>query len=561
MIRKYRRKGMCAPARQLLAVFASFGSAALAPAEDFLDVTALAGLDFVHYNAATEEKYMVETMGSGAVFLDYDGDGFIDIYVLNGAPLPGSAETTVPPANALYRNQGDGTFVEVAAAAGVAHTGFGMGAAAGDIDNDGDIDLYVTNLGPNVLYINNGDGTFSDRSASSGVEAGEWSTSAAFADYDGDGFLDLYVCRYVDFSLENHKFCGNLGKNLKAYCHPDVYNVTPSLLFRNNGDGTFTDVTRDAGVLVTDDGKSLGVVWGDYDNDGDQDLYVANDSMRNFLFRNEGDGRFTDVTLLAGVGYSEDGQTQAGMGTDFGDYDGDGWLDIIVTNLDFEYNALYHGGPGGVFTDRSFGSGIAEPSLNFVGFGTFFFDYDNDSRLDLFVANGHIIDNIDLFNSVSTYRERNFLFRNQGDGAFEEIGHRAGESFSRENVARGAAAADYDRDGDEDVLVTRCGDSLLLLRNEVGNRNGWLSLRLVGRRSNRDAVGARVTVHLGGRRLFKEVKAGSSYLSQGSLELTFGLGEAPAADRVEIRWPSGEIQELGRIGSGSRVTVLEEVGR
>jgi hypothetical protein len=552
---------MCAPARQLLAVFASFGSAALAPAEDFLDVTALAGLDFVHYNAATEEKYMVETMGSGAVFLDYDGDGFIDIYVLNGAPLPGSAETTVPPANALYRNQGDGTFVEVAAAAGVAHTGFGMGAAAGDIDNDGDIDLYVTNLGPNVLYINNGDGTFSDRSASSGVEAGEWSTSAAFADYDGDGFLDLYVCRYVDFSLENHKFCGNLGKNLKAYCHPDVYNVTPSLLFRNNGDGTFTDVTRDAGVLVTDDGKSLGVVWGDYDNDGDQDLYVANDSMRNFLFRNEGDGRFTDVTLLAGVGYSEDGQTQAGMGTDFGDYDGDGWLDIIVTNLDFEYNALYHGGPGGVFTDRSFGSGIAEPSLNFVGFGTFFFDYDNDSRLDLFVANGHIIDNIDLFNSVSTYRERNFLFRNQGDGAFEEIGHRAGESFSRENVARGAAAADYDRDGDEDVLVTRCGDSLLLLRNEVGNRNGWLSLRLVGRRSNRDAVGARVTVHLGGRRLFKEVKAGSSYLSQGSLELTFGLGEAPAADRVEIRWPSGEIQELGRIGSGSRVTVLEEVGR
>jgi hypothetical protein len=552
---------MSAPVRQSFALVGLLGAAALSPAEEaFVDVTSQAGLKFVHYNAATEEKYMVETMGSGAAFFDYDGDGLIDVYVLNGAPLPGSAPTTTPPANALYRNRGDGTFVEVAAAAGVAHTGYGMGATAGDIDNDGDVDLYVTNFGPNVLYINNGDGTFSDRTASSGVEAGEWSTSAAFGDYDGDGFLDLYVCRYVDFSLENHKFCGNLARNQKAYCHPDVYNVTPSLLFRNDGDGTFTDVTRDAGVLMTDDGKSLGVVWGDYDNDGDLDIYVANDSMRNFLFRNEGDGRFADVTLLAGVGYSEDGRTQAGMGTDFGDYDGDGWLDIVVTNLDFEYNALYHGGPGGVFTDRSYSSGIAEPSLNFVGFGTFFFDYDNDSRLDLFVANGHIIDNIHLFNSVSTYRERNFLFRNRGDGAFEETGHRAGEIFARENVARGAAAADYDRDGDEDVLVTRCGDSLLLLRNEVGNRNGWLTLRLVGRSSNRDAVGARVTVHLGERREMKEVKAGSSYLSQGSLELTFGLGEARAADRVEIRWPSGEIQELGRIDSGNRVTVLEGVG-
>jgi hypothetical protein len=544
-----------------LALVGFLGSAALAPAQDsFVDVTAQAALDFVHYNAATEEKYMVETMGSGAAFFDYDGDGLIDIYVLNGAPLPGSAKTAVPPADALYRNQGDGTFAEVAATAGVAHTGWGMGATAGDIDNDGDVDLYVTNFGPNVLYINNGDGTFSDRTASSGVAAGEWSTSAAFGDYDGNGFLDLYVCRYVDFSLENHKFCGNLGKNIKAYCHPDVYNVTPSILFRNNGDGTFTDVTQEAGVLVTADGKSLGVVWGDYDNDGDSDIYVANDSMRNFLFRNEGDGRFTDVTLLAGVGYSEDGQTQAGMGTDFADYDGDGWLDIIVTNLDFEYNALYHGGPGGVFTDRSFRAGVAEPSLNFVGFGTFFLDYDNDSWLDLFVANGHIIDNIHLFNSVSTYRERNFLFRNQGDGTFKEIGQELGEVFTRENVARGAATADYDRDGDEDVLVTRCGDSLLLLRNEVGNRSGWVSLRLVGRSSNRDAVGARVTVDLGDRRLFKEVKTASSYLSQGSLELVFGLGEAAGADRVEIRWPSGETQELGSIDGGTRVTVLEDTG-
>jgi len=525
-----------------------------------VDVTTEAGLDFVHYNAATEEKYMVETMGSGAAFFDYDGDGLLDIYVLNGAPLPGSAEVSAPPANALYRNRGDGTFVEVGASAGVADTGYGMGAAAGDVDNDGDVDLYVTNFGPNVLYVNNGDGTFSDRSASAGVEVGGWSTSAAFGDYDGDGLLDLYVCRYVDFSLKNHKFCGNLAKNLKAYCHPDVYNVTPSVLFHNNGDGTFRDVTEEAGILVTHDGKSLGVVWGDYDNDADLDIYVANDSMRNFLFRNEGNGSFTDVTLLAGVGYSEDGQTQAGMGTDFADYDGDGWMDIVVTNLDFEYNALYKGNSSGIFTDRSFNAGIAEPSLNFVGFGTFFFDYDNDSRLDLFVANGHIIDNIHLFNNVSTYRERNFLFRNEGDGVLGEIGGELGEAMSRENVARGAAAADYDRDGDEDVLVTRCGDSLLLLRNEGGNEQGSITLRLVGKESNRDAIGARVTVGMGEEIHFKEVKAGSSYLSQGALELTFGLGQATVADRVAIRWPSGEIEELGSIEAGNRVTALEGMG-
>ncbi|MFQ5790597.1 MAG: CRTAC1 family protein, partial [Acidobacteriota bacterium] len=294
--------------------------------------------------------------------------------------------------------------------------------------------------------------------------------------------------------------------------------------------------------------------------DGDQDIYVANDSMRNFLFRNDGQGQFTDMTLLAGVGYSEDGQAQAGMGTDFADFDGDGWLDIIVTNLDFEYNALYGGGASGVFTDLSYNAGVAEPSLNFVGFGTFFFDYDNDSYPDLFVANGHIIDNIHLFNSVSSYQESNFLFRNGGAGLFEEMSARLGEAFTRHNVARGAAPADYDRDGDEDVLVTRCGQSVLLLRNDGGHRGGWLSLRLVGRESNRDGVGARVIVQLGERKLLKEVKAGLSYLSRGSLELTFGLGEAEAADGVEVRWPSGRIEKLGRVPRGSRLTVVEGLG-
>jgi len=529
----------------------------------FVDVAREAGLDFVHYNGATDEKYMVETMGSGGGFVDYDGDGDPDVYLVNGGPLPGSKPAARPPASALYRNNGDGTFTDVTEASGIGPSGYGMGMAAADVDNDGDLDLYLTNFGPNLLYRNNGDGTFTDVTSAAKVAAGLWSSSAAFGDFDRDGWVDLFVCRYVDFSLTNHKFCGNLAKNLKAYCHPDVYNPVPNLLFRNNGDLTFTEVTRAAGVLDEDEGKSLGVVWGDYDNDGDPDIYVANDSMRNFLYRNDTEGqagRFTDVTLLAGVGYSEDGKAQAGMGTDFADYDGDGLLDIIVTNLDFEYNALYRGGRGGIFSDESYNAGVAEPSLNYVGFGTFFFDYDLDGALDLFVANGHIIDNIHLFNSVSTYRERNFLFRNVGGGRFEEVSRAAGPGFAGENVARGAAPGDFDGDGDEDILVTACGEPVKLLRNDGGNQNGWIALRLVGRRSNRDGIGARLTLSAGGRKRFQEIKAGSSYLSQGSPEVILGLGSASEAEALEIRWPSGEVEKLGPVRRGDRLTVVEGLG-
>ena len=305
------------------------------------------------------------------------------------------------------------------------------------------------------------------------------------------------------------------------------------------------------------EGKSLGVVWGDYDNDGDQDIYVANDSMRNFLFQNDGSGTFRDVTLLAGVGYSEDGQTQAGMGTDLGDFDGDGWLDIVVTNLDFEYNALYRGDASGIFADVSYNSGLAEPSLNYVGFGTFFFDYDNDGWLDVFVANGHIVDNIADFGSVSTYEQPNFLFRNNGDGTFDDVSKTTAEVFTMEDVARGAAAGDVDGDGDEDILVTRCGQTAVLLENVGGNENGWLALHLVGTESNRDGVGARVSVHFGDRVVMKEVKAGSSYLSQSALELTFGLGDNEVAKRVEIRWPSGTVETLEAVPARSRLTLIE----
>jgi hypothetical protein len=521
----------------------------------FVDRTDAAGIDFVHENAATDEKYMVETMGSGGGLFDYDGDGDLDIYLVNGAPHPGTSSER--PTNALYRNDGEGRFTDVTLAAGVGDESFGMGMTAADYDNDGDSDLYVTNFGDNVLYRNNGDGTFTDVTARAGVATGGWSASAAFGDADGDGFVDLFVTRYVDFTLDNHKFCGNLAQNLKAYCHPDVYNPVPSVLYRNRGDGTFADVTDESGIATPGEGKSLGVVWGDYDNDGDQDVYVANDSMRNFLFQNDGTGSFEDVTLLAGVGYSEDGQAQAGMGTDLGDYDGDGWLDVVVTNLDFEYNALYRGDASGIFADASYTSGVAEPSLNFVGFGTFFFDYDNDGWLDVFVGNGHIIDNIAAFGSVSTYEETNFLFRNNRDGTFSDVSSTSGDPFAVEDVARGAAAGDVDQDGDEDVLVTRCGQSAMLWSNEGGNENNWLAVTLVGTASNRSAIGARVSVHLGERVLMKEVKAGSSYLSQSALELTFGLGDAERAERLEIRWPSGAVESLDAVPAGSRLTLVE----
>ncbi|HLE70530.1 MAG TPA: CRTAC1 family protein [Vicinamibacteria bacterium] len=525
----------------------------------FEDVTASRGIAFVHYNAATEEKYMVETMGSGGGFFDFDLDSDLDVYLVNGAPLPGAAKTSEPPRNALYRNDG-GRFEDVTEKAGVAGKGFGMGMSAGDVDNDGDLDLYVTNFGPNIFYRNRGDGTFEDGTKEAGLEAGGWSTSAAFADYDADGSLDLYVARYVDFALDNHKFCGNQAKNIKAYCHPDVYDPVSGILFRGRGDGTFEDVTREAGVYVEDEGKGLGVVWGDYDNDADVDLYVANDSMRSFLFRNEGRGRFTDVTLLSGVGYSEDGKTQAGMGTDMGDYDGDGFLDITKTNLDFEYNSMYRGGALGIFSDESYESGVAEVSLNFVGFGTFFFDFDNDGLLDVFVANGHIIDNIHLFNSASTYREPNFLFENQGGGVFREIGASVGDALSRENVARGAAPGDFDSDGDLDILVTRCGEGALLLENQGGSRMASLSVALVARTSNRDALGARATLRSGQAVAIREVKSGLSYLSQGSLELHFGLGSRREVDVLEIRWPGGETEIVERPGPG-RIVVLEGAGR
>ena len=513
---------------------------------------------FLHRHGGSGRKYMVETMGSGVCWFDADGDSWPDLYLLNGQPLPGYAGRE-DFSSRLYRNRADGTFEDVTEASGVGAPGYGMGCAAADVDDDGDLDLFVAAFGPDRLYINRGGGKFEDASQAWGVGDPRWGASAAFADYDRDGDLDLYVCNYVDFTIENHKYCGERRPGYQAYCHPDEYNGVADILYRNDG-GKFTDVTRAAGV-GDPGGKGLGVVWGDYDNDGDSDAYVANDKTANYLWRNNGDGTFTDVALLAGAALGEDGQSQAGMGTDFGDYDGDGDLDIVVTNLDLENNNLYRNNGDGTFSDVAFTVGVGEPSYLKVGFGAEFLDYDNDADLDLFVVNGHIIDNISLYRDRITYAQANLFMENRG-GRFIDRTADLGPDLRLEKVGRGLAAADYDHDGDLDLAVTYSNGAAALYRNERGNAGGWLQIDLRGSRSNRFGLGARVEVTSAGagdkpRVQIEEVRAGSSYLSQSDLRLHFGLGAARRADQVRVRWPGGVTQTVGPLEAGKAHLIRE----
>ncbi|HWP43746.1 MAG TPA: CRTAC1 family protein [Blastocatellia bacterium] len=516
------------------------GEAQGASREVFIEIHEQAGLDFTHVHGGSGKKYMIETMGAGGGFLDYDNDGFLDIYLIQSGPLPGFPDQR-PLSNKLFRNNGDGTFADVTEAAGVGDTGYGMGCCFGDIDNDGFTDIFITNFGPNKLYRNNGDGTFTDITDRAGVGDPRWGTSCAFADYDRDGYLDLYVVNYVDFSLDNNKHCGPPDR--PEYCHPDVYNGVPDILYHNNGDGTFTDVTLKSGAYNADkaEGKGLGVVWTDYDDDGDPDIYVANDSTRNFLYRNNGDGTFTDVAVVTGCAYNERGMTEAGMGVDSGDVDGDGRFDFFLTHLNFETNTLYRNA-GGLFEDWTTVSGIGPPSLPMVGFGTGLFDFDNDGDLDAYVANGHIIDNISERNTSITYAQPDQLFENVGGGRFVEITSRAGAYFQTRWVGRGAAFGDIDNDGDLDILVTNCNQRALLLRNEVGNKNNWITLKLASRHRGRDAIGALVKLVTDRSAQVEEVRSGTSYLSQCDMRLQFGLGDQRQIDRLEIRWPDGQTQ-------------------
>ena len=502
---------------------------------------------------------MVETMGSGACFLDYDDDGDDDLYLVQGAPLPGF-ESHTPLRNALFRNEGPGAdgmvrFRDVTQASATGDGGWGMGCAVADVDGDGDVDLLVTNLGPDVLLRNDGDGSFTDVTADAGVGDPRWSASAAFADADGDGDLDLYVTRYVDFSVDNHHPCGALVEGMVSYCHPQAYEPVPDSFYRNRGDGTF-ELDDDLLVPGTP-GNGLGLVWSDLDGDGRLDLYVANDSSPNFLFLAGDGGSFREVGLLRGVSVNEDGRSEAGMGVESADLDGDGWFDLFVTHLEMETNTLYRNLGDGRFLDRSLPSGVGRPSLRFVGFGTVALDFDLDGDLDLAVANGHILDDAERYWDNVTYAQPAHLLENDGRGRFREVGADHGDAFERSVVGRGLAAADLENDGDLDLLLTVSrGRPLLLLAS--GAAGSWVELDLRQAGSNHAALGSRVTFRAGEHRSPREVRSASSYLSQNTRTLHAGLGDANALS-LEVRWPDGARQRHARLPTNRRYRLARAV--
>ena len=532
------------------------------PQLQFNDVTRTASIRFTHTNGATGDYHLPETLGAGGAFLDDTNDGYLDVYLIN------SAGTSV-----LYRNNGDGTFSDVTAAAGVSNTGsYGHGVACADYDNDGYVDIYVTNFGENRLYHNDGDGTFTDVTTEAGTADARWSSSATFFDYDRDGYLDLYVVNYVHYALDTpYPPClESLGFGtgtpdstaihthpVRGYCHPKNFEGAPDTLYRNNGDGTFTDVTeaaniRDAGGMFH--GKGLGVVAADFDADGHADLYVANDDTPNYLFYNKGDGTYAEIAILTGTAYSADGIAQAGMGVDAGDYNGDGFLDIFVTNFSYETNTLYRNNGDGTFTDVSYQARLGEESFLYLGFGAGFFDADNNGTLDIFVANGHIFPNITQMTDVLSYAQANQLFSNRGDGTFAEV------PFAMPaGVSRGTLFGDYDNDGDTDLLVTQLNNNVTLLQNNTEPRHNWLRIKTVGTLSNRDGIGARVTLTCRTGTQIREVRRNASYLSSNDPRLLFGLGTNKTVERLEIRWPSGIVQVLENLATNQELVVREPI--
>jgi enediyne biosynthesis protein E4 len=529
------------------------------PLPQFVDIARQAGVVFHHTNGASADKHLVETMGSGAVFFDYDGDGWVDIFLVDGGSIADAAVDR-RARHRLFHNRGNGSFEDVTDRSGIQHRAYGMGACAGDYDGDGRPDLYVTGYESNSLYHNHGDGTFVDVTASAHV-AGDrrWSTGCAFADLDGDGDLDLWVTHYVDADRTHSPFCGDAKAGVRFYCHPLKYEPLSSTVFRNDGNGVFTDVSAAAGVARFRS-NGLGVVIADYDDDGRPDVFVANDTMPNFLFHNDGRLRFTESGLASGIAVGADGKARAGMGIDTGDYDGDGKLDVVITNLDFEMHSLHRGLDRGLFAYASTESGIGFPTLPFVGFGVAFVDYDNDGLPDIAVANGHILDNAPQSRAGSTYMQRKLLFRNTNGRRFVEVGRTSGPAFAAERVSRGLAIGDIDNDGDLDLLVSNNGQDAELLRNDGGNRANALVVRLRGRAPNTDAIGARVRVTTGSGTQLREVKAGSSYLSQNDLRPHFGLGMATRVDRLEVRWPSGRVDAYTDVVANQIVTIEEGKG-
>jgi hypothetical protein len=544
---------------------ASPSPAATIPAElnpiEFTDVSTAAGIRFRHNNGAYGKKYLPETTGSGCAFLDYDNDGWQDALLINSMDFS-DAPKKRRSVMALYHNNQNGTFTDVTAAAGLARPMYGMGAAVADFDNDGWQDLYVTALGTNTLFRNLGNGKFADVTAKAGVAgaATDFSTSAAWFDYDKDGRLDLYVCNYVEWAIENDLHCTLDGTN-KSYCTPESYKGQPSRLYRNLGAGKFEDVTEKAGVLEPKS-KSLGVATFDYNRDGWMDLFVANDTEPNKLYKNNGNGTFTEMATTAGVAFSEEGKARAGMGVDFADYDGSGYPSLVIGNFSNEMLGVYHNeGKSGLFIDEAPSSTLGQATLLSLTFGLFFFDYDLDGKLDLFLANGHVADDINKVQPKITYAMAPKLFRNEGKKKFTEMSKKLGKPFQRPIVARGTAYGDFDNDGDPDVLVTTNGGPAYLLRNDGGNQLRFARFKLQGTASNRDGLGAKVTLTLAdGSKQWQMVHSGSSYCSQSELVLTFGLGRNDKIERAEIEWPNGKVEKLTSLPPNQLFLVKEGGG-
>jgi len=544
---------------------ARFSGRASAASYPFTEIpNSSSGITWTHSAGHSAEKYLPESTGGGCAFLDYDNDGWMDIYLVNSGPCD-FFTPPLPLRNALYRNNRDGTFTDVTEKAGVPGGGYGMGAAVGDYNGDGFPDLYVTQYGRSILYRNNGDGTFTDVTVKAGVAAPGWASSAVWFDYDNDGRLDLFVCRFVEFSKTIHHKCGNPGNPAFAgqaeYCYPKIYTPMPSWLFHNNGDGTFTDVSQECGIS-DNPGKSWGVVATDINNDGWMDLFVANDTVANFLFANRKGKRFEEIGFTAGVAFGEQGKARSGMGVDSADFNQDGWMDLFVTNMDHERYALYQNRRDEAFDDKTAATGIARVTQLMSGWGVKFFDFDNDGNLDLLIVNGHPDDLINKIYPNVTYREPLLLFQNTGAG-FKNVSAESGPAFAKPMAGRGLALGDFNNDGAVDVLVSNNDEPPFLLRNEVGRENHWLGMRLIGNKANIDAVGAKIAYQSGDLHRTVCKVGGGGYLSSHDPRIVLGFGKRAKIDWLEVKWPlpSTAVERFSDLPIDRYITIVEGTGK
>src|SRR2546428_12877355 len=526
----------------------------------FTDVRETAGITWQQDATASDQKYYLETMGTGLGWIDYDQDGLLDLYLVQSA----ATDIYKPPRplhSALYRNNGDGTFTDVTAKAGVGSEGlYGQGFAIAVFDNAGYPDMYVTGYGRAILYHNNGDGTFTDVTAKAGVaDEGQWSTSAGWFDYDKDGWLDLVVTNYIEWTPKTNLWCGERRPGYRSYCNPGNYKGQKTKLYHNNHDGTFTDVSDKSGVGKPES-KGMGVVLADFNNDGWPDIAIANDTWPNFLFLNKHDGTFQDVSFVSGLAASEDGRYEAGMGIDAADVDGDGWQDVYVTHLDFELNRLYHNNGDGTFDDYTYRSGIGNKAILLSGVSAKFLDYDNDGWPDILQLNGAMLDNVNLYHGEVSYKEPLLMFRNLGKGQFEKVSDSLGPDFMRPIAGRGLATADYDNDGDIDMATNNRGEYPELLRNDGGNSNHWLEILLIGTKSNRDGIGSSLKLTAEGVTHVEQSKGGMSYMSASDPRIHFGLGKRAKIESLEITWPSGQVDRLTNVPIDRIIAVKEGTG-